>query len=84
MNIRIINKMKSLRMIGIGLLAVIPFLTMKAQKALTPQELEAWKRITTRVISDDGQWAAAVFLSFLPKMLYYCIQIIASYNDNQF
>ena len=23
-------------------------------------------------------------LSFLPKMLYYCIQIIASYNDNQF
>jgi len=53
--------MKSLRMIGIGLLAVIPFLTMKAQKALTPQELEAWKRITTRVISDDGQWAAAVF-----------------------
>ena len=53
--------MKSLRMIGIGLLAVIPFLTMKAQKALTPQELEAWKRITTRAISDDGQWAAAVF-----------------------
>ena len=40
---------------GIGLLVVIPFLTMKAQKALTPQDLQAWKRITTRVISDDGQ-----------------------------
>ena len=53
--------MKSFRILGIGLLAVIPFLTMKAQKALTPQELEAWKRITTRVISNDGQWAAAVF-----------------------
>ena len=23
--------------------------------------MEAWKRITTRVISNDGQWAAAVF-----------------------
>ena len=53
--------MKSLRMLGIGLLVVIPFLTMKAQKALTPQELEAWKRITTRAISNDGQWAATVF-----------------------
>ena len=53
--------MKSLRILGIGLLAVIPFLTMKAQKALTPQELEAWKRITTRAISNDGQWAAVVF-----------------------
>ena len=46
---------------GIGLLAVIPFLTLKAQKALTPQDLQDWKRITTRAISDDGQWAAAVF-----------------------
>ena len=46
---------------GIGLLVVIPFLTMKAQKALTPQDLQAWKRITTRVISDDGQWVGAVF-----------------------
>ena len=53
--------MKSLRILGIGLLAVIPFLSMKAQKSLTPQELEAWKRITTRSISNDGQWAAAVF-----------------------
>ena len=53
--------MKSLRILGIGLLAVIPFLSMKAQKSLTPQELEAWKRITTRTISNDGQWAAAVF-----------------------
>ena len=34
---------------------------MKAQKALTPQDLEAWKRITTRTISNDGQWAAAMF-----------------------
>ena len=55
------NKMKSLRLLGIGLLAVIPFLSMKAQKALTPQDLEAWKRITTRAISNDGQWAAAMF-----------------------
>ena len=55
------NKMKSLRLLGIGLLAVIPFLSMKAQKALTPQDLEAWKRITTRTISNDGQWAAAMF-----------------------
>ncbi|MBR6621930.1 MAG: S9 family peptidase [Bacteroides sp.] len=53
--------MKSLRLMGIGLLVVIPFLTMKAQKALTPQDLQAWKRITTRVISDDGQWVGAVF-----------------------
>ena len=53
--------MKSLRILGIGLLAAMPFLTMNAQKALTPQELEAWKRITARTISDDGQWAAAVF-----------------------
>ena len=53
--------MKSLRLLGIGLLAVIPFLSMKAQKALTPQDLEAWKRITTRAISNDGQWAAAMF-----------------------
>ena len=53
--------MKSLRILGIGLLAVIPFLTMTAQKAMTPQDLQDWKRITTRAISDDGQWAAAVF-----------------------
>lgn len=53
--------MKILRILGIGLLVVIPFLTMKAQKALTPQDLEAWKRITTRALSDDGQWAAVVF-----------------------
>ena len=53
--------MKSLRILGIGLLAVIPFLTMKAQKAMTPQDLQDWKRITTRAISDDGQWAAAMF-----------------------
>ena len=53
--------MKSLRILGIGLLAVIPFLSMKAQKSLTPQDLEAWKRITTRTISNDGQWAATVF-----------------------
>ena len=53
--------MKSLRILGIGLLAVIPFLTMKAQKAMTPQDLQDWKRITTRAISDDGQWAAAIF-----------------------
>ena len=53
--------MKSLRILGIGLLAVIPFLPMKAQKSLTPQDLEAWKRITTRTISNDGQWAATVF-----------------------
>ena len=53
--------MRSLKFLGIGLLAVIPFLTMKAQKALTPQELESWKRITTRVISNDGEWVAVVF-----------------------
>lgn len=53
--------MKSLRILGIGLLAVIPFLTLKAQKAMTPQDLQDWKRITTRAISDDGQWAAAIF-----------------------
>ena len=53
--------MKRLRILGIGLLLAIPFLSMKAQKVLTPQDLEAWKRITTRSISDDGQWAAAVF-----------------------
>ena len=53
--------MKSLRILGIGLLAVIPFLTMKAQKAMTPHDLQDWKRITTRAISNDGQWAAAVF-----------------------
>ena len=47
---------------GIGLLVVIPFLTMKAQKALTPQDLQAWKRITTRVISDDGQWVYQIHL----------------------
>ena len=53
--------MKILRTLGIGLLAVIPFLTMKAQKSMTPYDLEAWKRITTRSISNDGQWAAAIF-----------------------
>ena len=53
--------MKSLRILGIGLLVAMPFLTLKAQKALTPQDLEAWKRITTRAITNDGQWAAAVF-----------------------
>ena len=53
--------MKRVRLWGIGLLAVIPFLTLKAQKSMTPQDLEAWKRITIRSISNDGQWAAAVF-----------------------
>ena len=53
--------MKSSRILGIGLLAVIPFLTLKAQKAMTPQDLQDWKRITTRAISDDGQWTAAIF-----------------------
>ncbi len=53
--------MKSLRILGIGLLVAMPFLTLNAQKALTPQDLEAWKRITTRAITNDGQWAAAVF-----------------------
>ena len=53
--------MKCVRLLGIGLLAVMPFLTLKAQKAMTPHDLEAWKRITTRAISSDGQWAACVF-----------------------
>ena len=53
--------MKSVRLLGIGLLAVIPFLTLKAQKSMTPHDLEAWKRITTKAISNDGQWAACVF-----------------------
>ena len=53
--------MKSLKTLEIVLLAAIPFLTMNAQKAMTPQDLEAWKRITTRSISNDGQWAAAIF-----------------------
>jgi len=34
---------------------------MKAQKAMTPQDLQDWKRITSRTISADGQWAAIVF-----------------------
>ena len=38
-----------------------PFFTMKAQKAMTPQDLQDWKRITARAISNDGQWAAAMF-----------------------
>ena len=53
--------MKSLRLLGIGLLVVVPFLGIKAQKSLTPQDLEAWKRITTRTISNDGKWVSAVF-----------------------
>ena len=53
--------MKSARFLGIVLLTAMSFLTMKAQKAMTPQDLEAWKRITTRTISNDGQWAAAMF-----------------------
>ena len=53
--------MKHVRFLGIVLLAAMSFLTMKAQKAMTPQDLEAWKRITTRSISNDGQWAAAMF-----------------------
>ena len=53
--------MKSLRLIGIGLLMMMPFLAIKAQKALTPQDLEAWKQISARTISNDGQWAAVVF-----------------------
>ena len=53
--------MKISKILGIGLLAVISFQTMKAQKAMTPYDLEAWKRIITRSISNDGQWAAAVF-----------------------
>ena len=53
--------MKSVRLLGIVLLAAMPFLTMKAQKAMTPQDLQDWKRITTRTISNDGQWAAAMF-----------------------
>ena len=53
--------MKSLRIWGFGLLIAFSFMTLKAQKAFTPQDLEAWKRITTRTISNDGQWAAAMF-----------------------
>ena len=53
--------MKSIRFLGIVLLAAMSFLTVKAQKAMNPQDLEAWKRITTRSISNDGQWAAAMF-----------------------
>ena len=53
--------MKSVRFLGIVLLAAMSFLTVKAQKAMNPQDLEAWKRITTRTISNDGQWAAAMF-----------------------
>lgn len=44
-----------------GLLAVMSFLTIKAQKPMTPQDLEAWKRITVRSISDNGRWVAGVF-----------------------
>ena len=39
----------------------IPFMTLKAQKAMTPHDLQDWKRITTQTISNDGQWAAAIF-----------------------
>ena len=53
--------MKSVRFLGIVLLAAMSFLTVKAQKSMTPQDLEAWNRITTRSISNDGQWAAAMF-----------------------
>ena len=40
---------------------MMPFLAIKAQKALTPQDLEAWKQISARTISNDGLWAAVVF-----------------------
>ena len=53
--------MKSLRILGLGLLMAIPFMTLKAQKAMTPHDLQDWKRIATQTISNDGQWAAAIF-----------------------
>ena len=67
--------MKTLRLLGIALLSVIPFLTMNAQKALTPQDLQAWKRITTRSISDDGLWTAVVFAPWVGDAE---VQILAS------
>ena len=67
--------MKSLRLLGIALLLVIPFFSMNAQKAFTPQDLQAWKRITTRAISDDGQWTAVVFAPWVGDAE---VQILAS------
>ena len=41
--------------------AILPLLSTQAQRAITPQELEKWERITSRTISNDGKWVSATF-----------------------
>ncbi len=41
--------------------AIIPLLSIQAQRPFTPQELEKWERITSRTISDDGKWVSVTF-----------------------
>ena len=53
--------MKQLKLLLAGMLLSMTFLVAQAQRSITFQDVEKWQRITSRNISDDGKWVAAIF-----------------------
>lgn len=49
--------MNKLKLLLIGLTFCLP-LVSQSQRAITPDDLAGWKRITQQIISDDGKWVA--------------------------
>ena len=52
--------MKNIKSFIVSLLLTAFALEVNAQRAMTVDDLQAWRRVTQKVISNDGQWAAAV------------------------
>ena len=53
--------MKQIKLLLSGLLLSAALLATHAQRSITPDDVEKWKRITSRTISNDGKWVAAIF-----------------------
>ena len=53
--------MKQLKLLFTVILLSTTLLAIKAQRSITPDDIEKWQRITSRSISDNGKWIATIF-----------------------
>ncbi|MDR2118735.1 MAG: prolyl oligopeptidase family serine peptidase [Tannerellaceae bacterium] len=54
---KLVQITKSALLLALG--AMCPIAAQVAQRAMTVEDLAAWKRITEKAVSDDGQWITA-------------------------
>lgn len=53
--------MKHIPSFCLGLMLTAFALTLQAQRPMTVDDLQSWRRITSQKISNDGRWAACIF-----------------------